>query len=103
MYGLAAWCPDLIVKGARGFRGGGGRSYVPRARPHVHVPHVGGHGSSSSTPMSDAEVVFLCIVVGALILIALLYAIERRRSVTDGPTDMEQLRRARALIDKRRG
>ena len=96
MYGLAAWCPDLLVRRARGFS----RSYVPRVRPHHHS-YGGGHSSGGGA--SDAEVVFVCIVLGAIILIALLYAIERHRSARgDDVTDPAQLRRVREMIEKRR-
>ena len=95
MYGLAAWCPDLLVKGARGFSRGSAR-----VRPHFR-PYRGGH-SSASSGASDAEVVFVCIVLGGIILIALLYAIEQHRSAKgDDVTDPEQLRRVREMIEKR--
>ena len=103
MYGLVAWCPDLpdlIVRGTRGFS----RGSAPRARPHVpHIhSHVGGRSSSASS-MGDAEAIVLCIFFGLLILILVLYAIERARASDDDIATPEQLRRARMIIEKRRG
>ena len=96
MYGLAAWCPDLIIRGARGF----GRSSGRGVRTHFR-PHVDGHSSSGGA--SDQELVFVCIVIGGIILITLLYAIERHRNAKgDDVTDPEQLRRVREMIEKRR-
>ena len=100
MYGLVAWCPDLLIKGARGVS----RGYVPRARPHVR-PHFHSHsggGEHSASSMSDGEGTFLCIMLAVLLVIALLYLFERSRPSNDDIGTPEQLRRARMMIEKRR-
>ena len=53
--------------------------------------------------MGDAQAIVLCIFFAVLILILVLYSIERARASDDDIATPEQLRRARMIIEKRRG